>query len=84
MLSKKLLSVLVILFGVTVSFGAYAQKIAVRGTVSDANGPVIGAVVLSGSTGVTTDADGSFSIRMDPSPSASTPTLSSKSPASAI
>ena len=33
MLSKKLLSVLVILFGVTVSFGAYAQKIAVRGTV---------------------------------------------------
>ena len=66
MLSKKLLSVLVILFGVTVSFGAYAQKIAVRGTVSDANGPVIGAVVLSGSTGVTTDADGSFSISVDP------------------
>ncbi|MBO6027975.1 MAG: TonB-dependent receptor [Bacteroidales bacterium] len=66
MLSKKLLSVLVILFGMAVSFGAYAQKIAVRGTVSDANGPVIGAVVLSGSTGVTTDADGSFSISVDP------------------
>ena len=46
MLSKKLFSVLAILFGMTVSFGAYAQKIAVRGTVSDASGPVIGAVVL--------------------------------------
>ena len=66
MLSKKLFSVLVILFGMAVSFGAYAQKIAVRGTVSDAGGPVIGAVVLSGSTGVTTDADGSFTISVDP------------------
>ena len=66
MLSKKLFSVLAILLGMTVSFGAFAQKIAVRGTVSDANGPVIGAVVLSGSTGVTTDADGSFSISVDP------------------
>ena len=66
MLSKKLFSVLAILLGMTVSFGAYAQKIAVRGTVSDASGPVVGAVVLSGSTGVTTDADGSFSISVDP------------------
>ena len=66
MFSKKLFSVLAILMGMTVSFGAFAQKIAVRGTVSDASGPVVGAVVLSGSTGVTTDVDGSFSITVDP------------------
>jgi ascorbate-specific PTS system EIIC-type component UlaA len=66
MFSKKLFSVLAILIGMTVSFGAHAQKIAVRGTVSDANGPVVGAVVLSGSTGVSTDADGGFSITVDP------------------
>ena len=66
MFSKKLFSVLAILAGMTLSFGAFAQKIAVRGTVSDASGPVVGAVVLSGSTGVTTDADGGFSISVDP------------------
>ena len=66
MFSKKLFSVLAILLGMTISFGAFAQKIAVRGTVSDASGPVIGAVVLAGSTGVTTDADGAFSISVDP------------------
>jgi TonB-linked SusC/RagA family outer membrane protein len=66
MLSKKLFSVLAILSSMTLSFGAFAQKIAVRGTVSDASGPVVGAVVLSGSTGVTTDVDGSFSITVDP------------------
>ena len=30
------------------SYGAYAQTVRVKGTVSDAVGPVIGAVVLSG------------------------------------
>ena len=66
MLAKKLFSVLAILTSMTLSFGAFAQKIAVRGTVSDASGPVVGAVVLSGSTGVTTDADGAFSISVNP------------------
>ena len=66
MFSKKLFSVLAILMGMVLSFGAYAQKITVRGTVSDANGPVIGAAVLSGGTGAVTDANGAFSIPVDP------------------
>jgi len=66
MFPKKLFSVLTILIGMAVSFGAQAQKIAVRGTVTDASGPVVGAAVLSGGTGAVTDADGSFSISVDP------------------
>ena len=66
MFPKKLFSVLTILIGMAVSFGASAQKIAVRGTVTDASGPVVGAAVLSGGTGAVTDADGSFSISVDP------------------
>ena len=66
MFPKKLFSVLTILIGMAVSFGAYGQKIAVRGTVTDASGPVVGAAVLSGGTGAVTDADGSFSISVDP------------------
>ena len=38
MLAKKLFSVLAILTSMTLSFGAFAQKIAVRGMVSDASG----------------------------------------------
>ena len=66
MFSKKLFSVLAVLMGMVISFGAYAQKITVRGTVSDASGPVIGAAVISGSTGTVTDVDGSFAISVNP------------------
>ena len=66
MFSKKLFSVLAVLMGMVISFGAYAQKITVRGTVSDAAGPVIGAAVLSDGTGTVTDVDGSFAITVNP------------------
>ena len=66
MFSKKLFSVLAVLMGMVISFGAYAQKITVRGTVSDAVGPVIGAAVMSEGTGTVTDADGSFAITVNP------------------
>ena len=66
MFSKKLFSVLAVLMGMVISFGAYAQKITVRGTVSDASGPVIGAAVMSEGTGTVTDADGSFAITVNP------------------
>ena len=66
MFSKKLFSVLAVLMGMVISFGAYAQKITVRGTVSDASGPVIGAAVISGGTGTVTDVDGSFAITVNP------------------
>ncbi len=66
MFSKKLFSVLAVLMGMVISFGAYAQKITVRGTVSDAAGPVIGAAVMSEGTGTVTDADGSFAITVNP------------------
>ena len=66
MFSKKLFSVLAVLMGMVISFGAYAQKITVRGTVSDAVGPVIGAAVLCDGTGTVTDVDGSFAITVNP------------------
>ena len=66
MFSKKLFSVVAVLMGMVISFGAYAQKITVRGTVSDASGPVIGAAVISGGTGTVTDVDGSFAITVNP------------------
>ena len=48
MFSKKLFCVVAMLIGMVASFGAYAQNLTVRGTVKDASGPVVGAVVLSG------------------------------------
>ena len=47
MFSKKLFCVVAMLIGMVASFGAYAQNLTVRGTVKDATGPVVGAVVLS-------------------------------------
>ena len=44
------------------SFVTEAQNVTVRGTVSDATGPVIGAVVLSGSANAVTDMNGAYSI----------------------
>lgn len=44
------------------SYGAYAQTVTVKGTVSDAVGPVIGAVVLSGNANAVTDIDGGYTI----------------------
>ena len=61
---KKLFSVLAILLCMAVSFGAYAQKTTVRGTVVDSAGPVIGAVVSSGGVHAVTDLDGTFSINV--------------------
>ena len=46
------------------TFGAQAQNITVRGTVSDAVGPVVGAVVLSGTANAVTDLDGAYSINV--------------------
>ncbi|HFA47965.1 MAG TPA: TonB-dependent receptor [Bacteroidetes bacterium] len=50
-----------------VSFG-FAQKGTVSGTLTDADGPLIGAsvVVVGTSTGAVTDIDGSYSIKLDP------------------
>ena len=62
MLSKKLFGMLTgILFLVT-SFGAYAQNMTVRGTVSDNVGPVVGAVVLGAGANAVTDVNGAFTI----------------------
>ena len=62
MLSKKLFGMLTgILFLVT-SFGAYAQNMTVRGTVSDNVGPVVGAVILGAGANAVTDINGAFTI----------------------
>ena len=61
---KKLFIVLATLLGMAVSFGAYGQKITVRGTVTDSEGPVIGAVVSSSGANAVTDLDGAFSINV--------------------
>ncbi|MBP5486082.1 MAG: carboxypeptidase-like regulatory domain-containing protein, partial [Bacteroidales bacterium] len=44
------------------TIGAFAQNVTVRGTVKDATGPVVGAVVLSGGANAVTDLDGNYSI----------------------
>ena len=62
MFSKKLFSVVAMLIGMVASFGAYAQNLTVRGTVKDATGPVVGAVVLSGGANAVTDVNGNYSI----------------------
>ena len=61
---KKLFIALVVLAGLALSMGAFAQnqKMTVRGTVSDSAGPVIGAVVSSGGANAVTDLDGAFTI----------------------
>ena len=51
----KLFCVVAMLIGMVASFGAYAQNLTVRGTVKDATGPVVGAVVLSGGANAVTD-----------------------------
>ena len=63
MISKKLFSLVAgILFLAT--FGAYAQNMTVRGTVKDAAGPVVGAVILSGASNAVTDFDGAYTIQV--------------------
>ena len=66
MFHKKLFSVLLVLLGMTVSFGAFAQKQTVSGTVSDAIGPIVGAVVQAEGTNAVTDMDGHFAITVSP------------------
>lgn len=65
--TKKLMIALLMpaLFVVSV-FSASAQKITVRGTVTDETGPVIGAAVVYAGTGTVTDSKGAFSILADP------------------
>ena len=63
MISKKLFSLVAgILFLAT--FGAHAQNMTVRGTVKDAAGPVVGAVILSGASNAVTDFDGAYTIQV--------------------
>ena len=62
MLHKKLFTVLAILMGMAASFGAYAQKLTVSGTVRDNAGPVVGAVVQGKGANAVTDMDGKFTI----------------------
>ena len=62
MFHKKLFSVLLVLLSMAVSFGAHAQKQTVSGTVSDAIGPIVGAVVQAEGTNAVTDMDGHFAI----------------------
>ncbi len=62
MLHKKLFTVLAILMGMAASFGAYAQKLTVSGTVRDNVGPVVGAVVQAKGANAVTDMDGKFTI----------------------
>ena len=62
MLYRKLFTALTILIGMAVSFGASAQKVTVTGSVKDAIGPVVGAVVQADGANAVTDFDGKFSI----------------------
>ncbi|MBO6063173.1 MAG: SusC/RagA family TonB-linked outer membrane protein, partial [Bacteroidales bacterium] len=62
MLSKKLFGLLAGLLCLAATFSASAQNLTVRGTVSDAAGPVVGAVVLSGGANAVTDMDGAYTI----------------------
>ncbi|MBQ6286358.1 MAG: TonB-dependent receptor [Bacteroidales bacterium] len=60
--SKKLLSLITVLICMVSSIGAFAQNVTVRGTVSDAAGPIAGAVVLSGGANAVTDLNGNYAI----------------------
>ena len=62
MLSKKLFGMFTGILFLVASFGAYAQNMTVRGTVSDNVGPIVGAVVLSGGANAVTDMNGAFTI----------------------
>ena len=66
MLHKKLFSVLSILLCMAVTFDAFAQKQAVSGTVVDATGPIVGAVVQAEGANAVTDFDGNFTINVSP------------------
>ncbi len=59
---KKLFTVLAMLIGMSASFAAFAQKLTVNGTVTDAVGPVVGAVVQAKGANAVTDLDGNFAI----------------------
>ncbi len=61
MLSKKF-GLLAGMIFLAATFGANAQNLTVRGTVSDAVGPIVGAVVLSGNANAVTDLNGAYSI----------------------
>ena len=62
MLSKKLFGLFAGIMMLAASFGAVAQNMTVRGTVSDNVGPIVGAVVLSGGANAVTDMNGAFTI----------------------
>lgn len=64
MISKKLFGFAAALLCLVAAFSAQAQNLTVRGTVSDAVGPIAGAVVLSGSANAVTDLDGAFTINV--------------------
>jgi TonB-linked SusC/RagA family outer membrane protein len=60
--SKKLLKLVTTLICLVMTIGAFAQNVTVKGTVKDASGPVVGAVVLSGGANAVTDVNGNYSI----------------------
>ena len=66
MKTNKLFGMLAILCGMVAFLlggaNANAQNLTVRGTVSDAVGPIVGAVVLSGNANAVTDLDGAYTI----------------------
>ena len=68
MISKKrfgFAAALLCMAGVVIGGGnAFAQNLTVRGTVSDAVGPIAGAVVLSGNANAVTDLDGAYTINV--------------------
>ena len=66
MLQKRLFAILSVLLGMAVSFGAFAQKQTVTGTVLDSTGPVIGAVLQGKDANAVTDMDGKFAITVSP------------------
>ena len=62
MISKKLFGLFAGMMMLAATFGASAQNLTVRGTVSDSVGPIVGAVVLSDNANAVTDIDGAFTI----------------------
>ena len=62
MISKKLFGLFAGIMCLAATFGASAQNLTVRGTVSDNMGPVVGAVVLSGNANAVTDLNGAYTI----------------------
>lgn len=68
MFSKKIFSLLATLVGLTASIGVSAQNLTVSGTVSDAQGPLSGVVVLApdAGTNAVTDLDGKYTISVKP------------------